>query len=746
MAPNISDTGTVSTHLRLQRLRELLAASTENRGGETHQEIFNALDEIEKENAELHCINEDLVTSCQILRKNPQLFHEALDHSSNSHLETDLEGVTSETDHSASDTLNVQQFRSFAERYQDGFVLADEEGRIIEWNQTEEQMTGLTRAEVLGRSIWDVDLQVTIAAADRDKKIFTEERKAMYKDLITKGKSPSLDRLVEIEIQRPDGSRCNVQMSLFVIPTAKGFLSGSISRDITELKQTVTALEESIVKLDNQKEFISRILESIPSSLIMIDRSMRVVSVNNNFLKKTRRERISTIGHKIDEVFPQVLLEYIHLTEYVQEVFQTGHSTKGVKVAYRAPGLSNRTYYYRLFPNFLSPHPSSDGKTVDTKHVETVMLLMDDVTEYEHLREEARRLERHLASVVECDNDLVVSMDPKGNVITWNRASEVVSGINSKQVKDRSLVSLCKPDQRLVMRSMLAKLAHAGSVQPTEITLLTASHKEVPISWSCSLMRDDSGNVAGVVAVGRDLTELRRMEDKRFNSAKLASLGVMAGGIAHDLRNPLGIISASAQLLLENPRDLKLRAQGLQKIYSATQRASLIIENLLKFARPASGWVMKDINLHAIIDETLALLSTHITSQDVIVSVTYQPDLPRVQGSHQMLQQVFTNLILNACSAMTQGGVLKITVEANSANQVELHFLDTGCGISPENLISIFDPFFTTMPVGKGVGLGLPICHTIIQQHQGEIEVHSEVGKGSDFIVRLPGSLSEVTA
>jgi signal transduction histidine kinase len=271
--------------------------------------------------------------------------------------------------------------------------------------------------------------------------------------------------------------------------------------------------------------------------------------------------------------------------------------------------------------------------------------------------------------------------------------------------------------------------------------LLTANKKEVPIAWSCSLMRDDSDHVAGIVAVGRDLTERRGMEEKLFQSTQMASLGVMAGGIAHELRNPLGIISASAQLLLENPRDTNFRAQGLQNIYAATRRASLIIENLLKFARPAGVWEKKEINLHTIIDEILALLSNQIKSQDVVVTVTYQPDLPHLYGSHQMLQQVFANLILNACNAMPEGGSLKITVEANSAAQVEIHLKDTGRGIPPENLSKIFDPFFTTMPVGKGVGLGLSISHTIIQQHQGVIEVLSEVGKGSDFIVRLPGIL-----
>ncbi len=784
-ATNISDPGIVSTNLRHHRLRELLAASIENRGllDETLPEIFNSLDEIEKENEELLRMNEDLTTSCRILAKAPDLPSESLDPSSrtgtgttpsNAHLTTDLapclvpragtgttplassrrlygepglprgsrdyhEGVTPEADHSFP-AMSALQFRYAIERIWDGIVLTDEEWRIIEWNQAEEDITGLTRAEVLGRLIWDVNFQLGIVTDERSKKTIYEEKMALFLDSIKKSKSPSLDKLVELEIQRPNGTRRNIQMALFIIPTAKGFMPGSLTRDITELKQTIAALEENCLQLGNQKLFTSRIIESIPTSLVAIDRSMRIVSVNHNFLEKTRRKEQTTLGHKLDVVFPQVLLDYTRLAQRVQEVFQTGRSPEAFKVAYHAPGLSNRIYYYRLIPIFLSPRPPG-GKIAEAEHVENVMLLMDDVTEREQLGEEVRRIERHLASVVEGANDLVVSLDPKSNIITWNRASEVASGMKSEQVKGRSLISVCSPDQQLVMTSMLDRLVHVGSVQHTEANLLTATKKEVPIAWSCSLMRDDSGNVAGIVAVGRDLTEHRRMEEKLFQSAQLASLGVMAGGIAHELRNPLGIISASAQLLQENPRDLKLRTQGLQKIYAATRRASLIIENLLKFARPAGKWEKKEINLHAIIDEDLALLSNQIKLQDVIVSVTYQPDLPHLYGSHEMLQQVFANLILNACNAMPEGGLLKIAVEANSAGQVEIRFMDTGGGVPPENLSKIFDPFFTTMPVGKGVGLGLSICHTIIQQHQGVIEVHSEVGKGSTFIVRLPGIL-----
>lgn len=485
-------------------------------------------------------------------------------------------------------------------------------------------------------------------------------------------------------------------------------------------------------QLQSRERFITRIVESMPSSLVVIDRTLRIVSANRNFLEKARRVAPATLGRKVDEVFPRVLMDYTRLDQKVREVFRTGQMVDGGKLAYRAPGLPTRVYYYRLIP--LKP----DGT------VENVMLLMDDITEREQLGEEVRRAERHLASVVECANDLVVSMDPQGCIVTWNRAAERTSGLKVDQVKGRSLLSLSAARQWPAMAEMLQTLARGAGVQNTEVNLLTASGQEVPISWSCSAMRDDPGQVAGIVAVGRDLTERRRLEDQLIHSAKMASLGVMAGGIAHELRNPLGIISASAQLLLEHSDNDQLRNQCTQKISTATHRASLIIENLLKYAHPLSG-EMRAIDLAAVLEETLVLLAHEVSLRQIVLHKICQENLLWVRGNPGLLQQVFTNLILNACNAMPGGGTLNVIARTSKANQVEILFRDSGRGIAPDHLPKIFDPFFTTMPVGKGTGLGLSISYSIVQQHQGTIEVESRIDEGTTFTVRLP-AISEGTS
>ncbi len=478
-------------------------------------------------------------------------------------------------------------------------------------------------------------------------------------------------------------------------------------------------------QLQDRESFITRLLESIPSSLVVMDRTPQIVSVNRNFLDKTRRGERDTLGHKLEEVFPRVLLERTRLAQKVQEAFCSGQPAEGGKVTYRAPRLPTRTYYYRLVP------------LKEANAVKNVMLLMDDITEQERLGEEVRRIERHLASVVECAYDLVISMDPQGHIVTWNQAAERTSGLKGEQIKAQSLPSMCATEQRPMVQGILRRLARGESVQNTEVNLLTASGGEVPIAWSCSPMPDDRGRVVGIVAVGRNLTEQHLLEAQVLQSAKMASLGVMAGGIAHELRNPLGIISSSAQLLLECRDDLELREECAKKIYASTRRASVIIENLLRFARP-QGERMTKVDLHVVLEETFSWLAHEMSLRKVSLSKDFQPKLPMSYGNAGLLQQVFTNLLLNACNAMPQGGRLVVSTSSADTGQVEIRFTDTGCGIPPEHLPRVFDPFFTTMRAGKGVGLGLSICYSIIQHHGGSIGIESQVDHGTTCTVRLP--------
>jgi PAS domain S-box-containing protein len=478
-------------------------------------------------------------------------------------------------------------------------------------------------------------------------------------------------------------------------------------------------------ELANSEQFINRILESVPISLVVIDQKLRIVSANKNFLSKARYNERQMIGRPISQLFPPVLMRYLQLETKISAVFSSGQIFDGEKMVYRAPGLITRVYYYRLIP------------IKSGQQVENVLLLMEDITEREQLGKDVLRAERYLASVIDWASDLVVSMSPLGEVITWNRAAERVSGLTLDQVRGKSFLSLCAADQRRALDTQLHRLTQGEESIATEASLITSNpQQQVDVAWNCSAMRDDTGVVVAVVAVGRDLTERRRLESQLAQSAKMASLGVMAGGIAHEIRNPLAIIAASAQLLEEHADDPELRQQCTQKIVTSAQRASLIIEHLLKFAHPPQERY-RLLNIHATLEETFTLLAHQLLVAQVALHRDFSPDVPRIYGNPELLQQVFTNLILNACNAMPQGGHL--TVQSRLLDDlIELRFSDSGHGIADEHVAKIFDPFFTTRAVGKGTGLGLSISYSIVQQHHGTMEAVSEPSQGATFIIRLP--------
>lgn len=489
---------------------------------------------------------------------------------------------------------------------------------------------------------------------------------------------------------------------------------------IDELEKHLGASEK------RYKRFCEMILSSIPSSILIFDSNQRVVFANKNFLIKSRKDKDDTIGKRIDDLFPPVFTEYTQLSERIKRVFEKGAGDFGQEMLYKAPGLPSRVYYYNLTP-------LKDDNDV----VKSVVLLMNDITEQVRLREKVRRTERHLASVVESANDIVVSTDSHGLIMTWNNAAERISGFTESNLLGKHLATICPDDQQVELRAVLNGLANGRTVKNVEINLMTKMRKYIPISWSFSLMRDDANQIVGVVGVGRDLTERRELEAQLVQSAKLASLGVLAGGIAHEIRNPLGVSSAAAQLILEYPDDAELRYECAEKIYSGIHQASHIIEGLLRFARPSEGR-FELTRINDVVEETLGLIAKQMSLQQIKIRKDLAPNLPQVLADKKLLEQVFLNLILNAANAMHQGGNLTILTKSDYTGSIKIIFTDTGCGIPEENLDKIFDPFFTTMPVGMGTGLGLSISYGIIKQHNGFIDVESVVGKGATFTVTLP--------
>lgn len=225
----------------------------------------------------------------------------------------------------------------------------------------------------------------------------------------------------------------------------------------------------------------------------------------------------------------------------------------------------------------------------------------------------------------------------------------------------------------------------------------------------------------------------------------MASLAVMARGIGHALRNPLGIISGAAQIALAHPDEPELVATSLRQIHAATMRTALLMDNLLSFAQPRLE-VAEPVDLNQLLTAAVERFDDQLRHLRITPVLTLLPEVAPAAGSAALLQQVCSSLILNACQAMGEGGTLRVMTRMAPDGMVEFSIADQGCGIPPALLSRIFDPFFTTRSAGKNLGLGLTVCYSIIREHKGSITVRSQPGAGSTFTVLLPPATSHLSS
>jgi len=248
--------------------------------------------------------------------------------------------------------------------------------------------------------------------------------------------------------------------------------------------------------------------------------------------------------------------------------------------------------------------------------------------------------------------------------------------------------------------------------------------------------RDEFTNLA--IALNHMLLELKKREEQLIETRKLAAIGNLTAGIAHELNNPLNNISLTTEALISeyDDWDKKTKVKMLQDIFSQVERASNTVSNLLDFTHRDQE-KFEQVNIKSVLERTIRLIENETRLSTVRLELNCDENLPPIMGNQDNLQQVFLNLFLNALQAMPDGGVLNIRAFAEQET-LKVIVRDTGVGIPKEHINSIFDPFFTTKEIGKGTGLGLSVSYGIISKHQGSISVESEVGKGTVFTISLP--------
>ena len=344
---------------------------------------------------------------------------------------------------------------------------------------------------------------------------------------------------------------------------------------------------------------------------------------------------------------------------------------------------------------------------------------------------EAHKAREYLQRLLDTARDLILIADREGKITYANQAADQL-GFTRQQLVGRPLAEL------FAQRPRDPRLLHSPDQYDEELEMVTVSGETRHALVSTTPL-DETGEVLAIV---KDITHRRALERQLLHAEKLASVGILAAGVAHEIGNPLSAISGYAQLLDKDDLTGEERREFAGSIASLAERINNIIRDLLDYSRP-SPYAGQATAVNQAVEAVLNMFFTskRLSSYQLSIKRDLARDLPLVMIDKDQLQQVVLNMVMNAAQAMEQGGVLSITTQFKE-ERVVLGFADTGPGIPAQNLTLIFDPFFTTKPPGRGTGLGLSICERIIRQAGGGIEVHSQPGKGTSFLVWLPAASS----
>ncbi|HQU82050.1 MAG TPA: ATP-binding protein [Pyrinomonadaceae bacterium] len=354
--------------------------------------------------------------------------------------------------------------------------------------------------------------------------------------------------------------------------------------------------------------------------------------------------------------------------------------------------------------------------------------------------EELTLLKEFNESIVESVNVGLLAVDENGRITRCNSTVEQMIGLEREQAVGKRVEDIFDESFALNLENILGKSRWHLTEVRNAYKLLTrdAYGKSLVLNVAVAPLRSVSNQQTGAIVVLENVTSRVKLEETLQQSEKLSSIGLLAAGVAHEVNTPLTGVSSYTQMLLGMIPETDPKHALLQKMQRQTDRASNIVGNLLNFSRTGNASDFVEIDVNKLLDDTLQLLEPQLRKSQVEVVKNYLEKPPKIQGNGGKLQQVFTNLILNARDAMFGGGTIALKTFVENEDEVIIEVSDTGEGISQENLSKIFDPFFTTKEVGSGTGLGLAVSYGIVQEHAGTIEAKSETGTGTVFRLVFP--------
>lgn len=360
--------------------------------------------------------------------------------------------------------------------------------------------------------------------------------------------------------------------------------------------------------------------------------------------------------------------------------------------------------------------------------------------EQEKRAEELALLKEFNESIIESVNVGLLAVDEAGRITRCNSTFEEMLGFTREETIGKYVEDIFDRGFAHNLDNILGKSRwHLTEARHAyKLHTLATDGKSLILNVAVAPLRSVTHNQTGAIVVLENVTSRVKLEETLQQSEKLSSIGLLAAGVAHEVNTPLTGVSSYTQMLLGMIPETDPKHALLLKVQKQTERASNIAGTLLNFSRGGNSTEFVEIEINKLLDDTLQLLEPQMRKSQIEVIKNYSTEKPSVLGNAGKLQQVFTNLILNARDAMLGGGTITLTTVYNDKNEVVIEVSDTGEGISPENLSKIYDPFFTTKGVGSGTGLGLAVSYGIIQEHAGSIEARSQIGEGTTFQLVFP--------
>ena len=576
-------------------------------------------------------------------------------------------------------------------------VCVIQDGRICHLNSALPSAIGYTHDELLGKAAEEL--------------VFPEDRD-MVRESAIKMLKGQLRSPYQFRMMRKDGS------TLWVIGTVKSIQYGG-RRAVLGAYMEITERKQMEEKLRELQEEYRLLFESSPDCISLIDKDGRRLAAN----PATAR----SLGIPLEELIGKTLFEVVP-PEVAQRRFQKLQEA----LDKWQPLVFEDERAGRYFHHTVVPVKTAQGK-------EAVQVITRDITEQKRMEQALRHSEERYRALF---HSMVIGtfvLDAETmRVVMANEAAAKTFGFGSidEVVGIDPLDFVRRQDRKTVFETVTKELFEHDLRRVYELRAVTKDGRQIWLSITGARVIHE-GKLGALLSFV-DITEQKRQTERLMMTDRLASLGELAAGAAHELNNPLTSIVGLSQLLLDRRLPDSVRVD-IELIHSEAQRAAKVTKNLLTFARKHAP-VRELAQINDIVEDVLRLRAYEHKTNAIEVRKQLDPNLPEIMVDYFQMQQVFLNIIINAEYFMIQThnrGTLTITTE-KQGDTVVISFTDDGPGIPPENLGHIFDPFFTTKETGEGTGLGLSICHGIVSEHGGQIYARSELGKGATFVVELP--------